>query len=63
MNTIPELMRTTLPPPWARITGITACIVLIGPNTLRWKICQNYGIDLLYGGRVAAPRIVYQPVG
>src|SRR5580700_4572922 len=35
MNAVPELMFTMLPPPCARISGITACIATIGPNTLR----------------------------
>ena len=41
MNAVPELMFTMLPPPWSRITGITACIATIGANTLRWKISSN----------------------
>src|SRR5260370_38591206 len=41
MNAVPELMFTMLPPPCARISGITACIATIGPNTLRWKISSN----------------------
>ena len=63
MKAVPELMFTMLPPPWARITGITACIATIGPSTLRWKISsKRRGFDLLDCGRIATACVVYEPV-
>jgi hypothetical protein len=62
MNAVPELMFTMLPPPCARITGITACIATIGPNTLVEDFIKKRGLDLLDCRRVATSCIIHEPV-
>ena len=63
MKEVPELMFTMLPPPCARITGITACIATIGPRTLRSEdLVKKRRFDLLYCCRIATACIVYETV-
>ena len=48
MNDVPELTLTITPPPEARISGMTACIAMMGANTLSRKmLVEGVRIDSL----------------
>jgi hypothetical protein len=62
MNAVPELMFTMLPPPCARITGITACIDDWSQHIEMEDFVKKRRFDLLYCGCIATACIVYETV-